>query len=80
MREEVGKMRNAKICRVQLQLHGFTVYVAAAPGNGGTERVRVGMKERVESPHVRGPSCSSTCVTQFRNFSSLGNVGRKNRV
>lgn len=48
--------------------------------NGGTERVRVGMKERVESSHVREPSCSSTCVTQFRNFSSLGNVGRKNRV
>lgn len=48
--------------------------------SGATERVRVGMKERVESPHVREPSCSSTCVTQFRNFSSLGNVGRKNRV
>lgn len=48
--------------------------------NGGAGRVRVGVKERIKSLHVRGPSCSSTCVTQFRNFSSLGNVGRKNRV
>lgn len=29
--KQTAKMRNAKICRVQLQLHGFTVYVAAAP-------------------------------------------------
>lgn len=32
VRGENGKMRNAKICRLQLQLHGFTVHVAAAPG------------------------------------------------
>ena len=73
MRREDGKMRNAKICRVQLQLHGFTVYHRSCAKNGGEQkRVRAGMKERVESSHVREPSCSSPCVTQFCNFSSLG--------
>lgn len=47
------------------------------------ERVRVGMRGAsspltCESP--RALQLLYVCVTQFCNFSSLGNVGRKNRV
>lgn len=42
MRGKDDKMRNAKVCRMQLQLHGFTVCkvmsVAAAPATSKEEK------------------------------------------
>lgn len=58
------KMKNAKVCRMQLQLHGFTLrkVMSAAAALARRERVRAEMRESVESSHLRGPSCSSTFV------------------
>lgn len=87
MRGKDDKMRNAKVCRMQLQLYGFTVCkvmsVAAAPatseeGKSKSRHERASSPLTCESP--RALQLLYVCVTQFCNFSSLGNVGRKNRV
>lgn len=66
MQRKDDKMRNAKVCRMQLQLHGFTVCkvmsAAAAPATGKEEKSKSRNERSVESPHVREPSCSSTFI------------------